>query len=86
MRLNLDFYKDDTKESISESEQKIIDYINKYESELYGKIFEEDNTIETMLALSNIRHNILSWYEINAESSCLEIRSKFWRNYRRIMR
>ncbi len=81
MKLNLEFYKNDTEEILDEREKKIIEYINKYSPELYEKIFENDNSVETILALSSIRRNILNWYEMNRESSCLEIRCKFWRNY-----
>lgn len=81
MELNLKFYENDSKETLSESDLKIIEYINKYSPESYENIFEKDNSVETILAFSSIRHNILSWYDITKDSSCLEIRNKFWRDY-----
>lgn len=85
MKLNLKFYQNETKEILNEKDKKIIEYINKYSPESYEKIFEDDSDIDIVLAFSSIRHNILNWYELDKDSLCLEIRGKFWRDYRRTM-
>lgn len=59
--------------NITETEKDIINYINENKKEEYPKILEKDNRIEVILALSDIRQNIINWYPFKENSSILEI-------------
>ncbi len=74
LKLNLDFNKSEKKD-ISEIEKEIIEkYINQYKEENYEEIFKQDNRLEVVLALSEIRKNIVNWYPFKADSNILELR------------
>lgn len=62
---------------ISNNDAKIIEYIKNNEKQEYENIIKQDNTIETILALSNIRENIVKWYSFKENSSVLEIGANF---------
>lgn len=74
MKLNLEFYKNDIKYNKLDKEDEIInDYILKLKEEDYESVFETDNNIETLSALSDIRKNIISWYPFEENATILEI-------------
>lgn len=86
MKLNFDFYKNDIKYNELKREDYLINnYINIYQENEYEKIFERDNSIEAIYALSEIRKNIISWYPFEKISSILEIGAGLRRNNRRTM-
>ena len=68
----------DIKESkITEIESEIINYIKEYNKEDYSKIIEKDNRLEIILALSDIRENIINWYPFKENATILEIGADF---------
>ena len=62
---------------ITEIESEIIQYINEYKKEEYSKVIEKDNRLEIILALSNIRENIINWYPFKENATILEIGADF---------
>ena len=73
MKLSLEFY-NSYEEHITEIENVIInEYINKYKNGEYEKIFETDNRLDVILALSELRQNIISWYPFKKQCHILEI-------------
>lgn len=58
-------------------EREIIEYITKYPESNYFDIIRKDNRLEVILALSQIRKNIVNWYPFEDECSILEIGANF---------
>lgn len=74
MKLNLDFYKNDIRYNELNREEFIINnYICNYDEKDYESIFERDNNIDSLSALSDMRKNIISWYPFEENSTILEI-------------
>lgn len=73
LKLNLDYYKDDILYNQLDREDIICNYMNEYPEEEYENIFETDNHIETISALSDMRKNIINWYPFKQNSNILEI-------------
>lgn len=72
MKLNLDFYRE-KKEELLPIEEEIIKYIHENDIKNYCKIFEKDNRVQVVEALSQMPENILNWYEVNNDASVLQI-------------
>jgi len=75
MKLNLDYYKKelDTKEIPEEIFEKIINY----EGDDFSKIIDKNSNIKEILALSDIRENILNWYEFKENATILEMSANY---------
>ncbi len=74
MKLNLDFYNQDIIYNQLSKEQDIIqNYINQYKETDYENIIKNDNNIETISMLSEIRKNIINWYPFKKDCNILEI-------------
>lgn len=73
LKLNLDYYKKDILYNQLDREDVIYNYIKQYPEQEYEDIFETDNHIETISALSDMRKNIVNWYPFKRNSSILEI-------------
>lgn len=73
LKLNLDYYKNDILYNQGDKEDIILNYINNELEKDYENIFEVDNNIETIGALSDIRKNIINWYPFKKNSNILEI-------------
>ena len=54
-------------------DEKIINFINSYDEEEYCKIIENESDIDIILALSEMRNNIINWYPFKEKCSILEI-------------
>ena len=76
MKLNIEFYRS-KEEKVTNTEQDIINYINKYEKQDYDMIIEKDRRLEIILALSKLRENIVSWYPFKKQCRILEIGGGF---------
>ena len=72
MKINLDFYKEG-QENLLPEEQDIIEYIKNNKKENYNEVIHKDKRNKVILALSNIRENILNWYPIKNDATILEI-------------
>jgi len=62
---------------ISDIDKEIIKYINENDVKDYSKIMENDSNISTILALSSMRENIVSWYPFEPDCTILEIGANF---------
>lgn len=58
-------------------EKEIAEYINQYQKNEYLDILKKDSRLDVILALSEIRKNIISWYPFENECSILEIGANF---------
>ena len=76
MKINLDFYKE-KQEELLPIDEKIIKIIEENEKEEYEKIIKKDLKLEIILALSEIRENILNWYPIKENATILEIEPNY---------
>ena len=76
MEINTNFLKNNV--SVNNIEKDIIDnYINKFSRHEYSKVLENNLDLNIIYALSNLRENIVNWYDFKPNSSCLEIGSDF---------
>ena len=62
---------------INEKERKIIKYINEHEKEEYDKFIKENKEVDTLISLSDISENIISWYPFKENCTILEIGADF---------
>lgn len=74
MKLNLDFYIEelDKKEVSEEFFNKIMNYEGDF-----SELVCEESSIEEILALSDVRKNILNWYEFKENSTILQINANY---------
>lgn len=75
MKLNLDFYQDELDSGISSEDRKSIDLWNEVKNS--EEILEKDSTVNSYFHLSNVKENLLNWYNFKENSSGLEIGSGF---------
>lgn len=75
MKLNLDFYQDELDIGISSEDRKSIDLWNEFKNP--DEILEKDSTVNSYFHLSNVKENLLNWYNFKENSSGLEIGSGF---------
>ncbi len=74
MKLNLDFFKQDTKSSVSKEEKEIIDcYIEKLKNNSYEENMKKNVTEQEIYYLSSCSQNILNWYQFKKTDKVLEI-------------
>ena len=78
MKLVLDFYKEELDvKKIGEEYEEILEKIVKSEDDDYSKMLDENSKIYNIFALSEIRENILNWYEFKDNSSILELNANY---------
>lgn len=76
MKLNLDYYKkEDNLLKLTEEENTVIEYLTNQNN--YEEIINKDNRLEIILALSNIKSNIVNWYPFKTNSKILELNANF---------
>lgn len=75
MKLNLDFYQDELDSGISSEDRKSINLWNEVNNP--DEILEKDSTVNSYFHLSNVKENLLNWYNFKENSSGLEIGSGF---------
>ena len=73
VKLNLDFYKGTDTYSDGDVEEKLLSYVKSGED--IDEILAKENDWAVLYHLSDIRKNILSWYEFDKEKTALEIGS-----------
>lgn len=76
MKINFDFYKE-KQNNLTPIEKKIVQIIKDSQKRDYSRIIEENKKLEFMLALSDIRKNILNWYPFMKDATILEIEPNF---------
>ena len=76
MKTNLEFYKE-KQEELLPIEEEIIKIIEEKKQEEYEEIIKKDLRLEIVYALSEIRENILNWYNFKENATILEIEPNF---------
>ena len=76
MKINLEFYKE-KQEELEPIEEEIIKIIKENKQKEYYENMKQNPKIEVILALSDIRENILSWYPFKENATILEIEPNF---------
>lgn len=71
--LNLQFYTGTDNYSDDDIEERILNYIVKYEPEQYSDIFLTDADWAVFYHLTPVRKSLLNWFSFKPESSLLEI-------------
>ena len=74
MKLNLDFYKE-KQENLTPIEEEIIEIINNEND--YQEIIKNEERVEVIQALSDLRKNIISWYPFKENCTILQLNSNF---------
>lgn len=77
MKLNLDYYKEYDKNEIIEEKEEILKRIENCKESDFSKTLDSHAKIKNILALSEIRENILNWYEFKENSTILELNANF---------
>lgn len=78
MKLNLDYYKEELdNKQISEEYEEVLNKIQNYDGEDFSETLDKKSKIKNIIALSNIRENILNWYEFKNDASILEINCNY---------
>ena len=72
-KLNFKFHKGVDIYSDGDVEQDILDYIDRFEPEDYGRVLSADSRWPVFYHLNSIRKNVLNWYPFKTDSSVLEV-------------
>lgn len=78
MKINLNYYKpeQDFKE-IGEEYQEVLDRVENCAKEDFSKTLDSKAKIKNVLALSDVRENILNWYEFKKDATILELNANY---------
>lgn len=78
MKINLDYYKQeqDLKE-IGEEYQEVLDRVENCAKEDFSKTLDSKAKIKNVLALSDVRENILNWYHFKKDVTILELNANY---------
>ena len=78
MKYNIKYYKEELdNKKIPEEYNEILEKIEKCEGRDFSKTLDNHSKIKNVLALSEIRENILNWYEFKEGSSVLEMNANY---------
>lgn len=78
MKVNLEYYKEsEDKKPIGEEYEEVLEKVENTEGEDFSKALERHAKIKNVLALSNIRENIISWYPFKEDASILELNANY---------
>ena len=78
MKVNLDYYKEveDVKQ-IGEEYEEVLKRVENCESEDFSKTLDSKAKIKNVLALSDVRENVLNWYQFKKDSTILELNANY---------
>lgn len=78
MKVNLDYYKEveDVKQ-IGEEYEEVLKRVENCESEDFSKTLDNKAKIKNVLALSDVRENVLNWYLFKNDSTILELNANY---------
>lgn len=78
MKVNLDYYKEveDVKQ-IGEEYEEVLKRVENCESEDFSKTLDSKAKIKNVLALSDVRENVLNWYKFKTDSTILELNANY---------
>lgn len=77
MKINCDFYNQSKDYNLTSVEKEIVEIIKKNNRNEYHKVIQGDDRLEIILALSDLRRNILDWYPFKENANILEIGANF---------
>lgn len=78
MKYNLDYYKEELDNKIiSEEYSEVLEKVEKYKGTDFSKTLDKNSKIKNVLALSEIRENILNWYEFSKDCEILEMNANY---------
>ena len=78
MKVNLDYYKEleDVKQ-IGEEYEEILQRVENCAGEDFSKTLDTKARIKNVIALSDVRENILNWYEFKKDCTILELNANY---------
>ena len=78
MKLNLEYYKEECdNKKIPEEYEEVLEKVENCETSNFSKTLGNKAKIKNILALSDIRENILNWYNFEKEASILELNAHY---------
>lgn len=78
MKLNLEYYKEECdNKKISEEYNEVLEKVENCETGNFSKALGSKSKIKNILALSDIRENILNWYDFEKDASILELNANY---------
>lgn len=78
MKINLEYYKEECDNNKTPEEyEEILEKIESCETNNFSKTLGNKAKIKNILALSDIRENILNWYNFEKEASILELNANY---------
>lgn len=78
MKLNLEYYKEECdNKKISEEYEEVLEKVENCETGNFSKALGSKAKIKNILALSDIRENILNWYDFEKDASILELNANY---------
>lgn len=78
MKVNLDYYKEleDVKQ-ISEEYEEVLQRVENCAGEDFSKTLDSKARIKNVIALSDVRENILNWYDFKKDCTILELNANY---------
>lgn len=78
MKVNLDYYKEleDVKQ-IGEEYEEVLKKVENCVGEDFSKTLDSKTKIKNVIALSDVRENILNWYEFKKDCTILELNANY---------
>ena len=77
MKLNLDYYKEELDiKTMPEEYEEVLEKVSSVDCD-FSKTLDMKSKIKNILALSDIRENVLNWYDFKEDSSILELNANY---------
>ena len=78
MKVNLDYYKEleDVKQ-IGEEYEEVLQRVENCAGEDFSKTLDSKARIKNVIALSDVRENILNWYDFKKDCTILELNANY---------
>lgn len=77
MKVNLEYYKEEQdKKQVSEEYEEVLQKVKTWQED-FSKTLDSKSKIKNILALSEIRENILNWYDFKQDATILELNGNY---------
>lgn len=77
MKVNLEYYKEEQdKKQVSEEYEEVLQKVETWQED-FSKTLDSKSKIKNILALSEIRENILNWYDFKQDATILELNGNY---------
>lgn len=78
MKVNLDYYKEsEDLKQIGEEYEEVLQKVENCTREDFSKTLDSKSKIKNVIALSDVRENILNWYEFKKDCTILELNANY---------